>query len=584
MSGQNPTGLPVASAKDSIRHAGRIVAGHRRQLVTTIVLYSAAAATGLGAPWLLGLLIDNVASGNTSTVNTIAVAVAGFMVCHALLSGLSHFVSNRFGETVMAQLREEFVRRSLALSLSTVERAGTGDLMTRSSRDVTQLGQVLRRAAPETFVSLVTLLLTLVALTVVSPLLAAVALLTTLPVLWGPVRWYLRRAREAYLAENATYSRISESLAATVEGTRTVESLRLARQRIEQGDKDIADSYKAERRTLFLRSILFPSLDFGVTLPVASVMLVGGFLYSADMATLGMVTAAVLYINQAGEPMFMLVAWLDELQVGEASLGRLIGVGPMNADEKTGEVVDSGEGAAVDAAKVRYAYTEGHDVLHDVDLVIPRGERLAIVGPSGAGKSTLGRLIAGIDSPRSGRITVNGRRVDTLSLQQLRRQVLLVTQEHHVFAGTVRDNLALANGHADDGRIHAALAAVDADTWVRQLPDGLDTIVGSGERTLNPAQAQQVALARLVLADPDVLVLDEATSLLDPRAARHLERHLAAVLSGRTVVAIAHRLHTAHDADRIAVVEAGRIAELGPHDELVAAGGHYAGLWRSWNS
>ena len=209
-------------------------------------------------------------------------------------------------------------------------------------------------------------------------------------------------------------------------------------------------------------------------------MLVGGLLYSADMATLGMVTAAVLYINQAGEPMFMLVAWLDELQVGEASLGRLIGVGPMDADEKTGDVVDSGEGAAVDAAKVRYAYTEGHDVLHDVDLVIPRGERLAIVGPSGAGKSTLGRLIAGIDSPRSGRITVNGRRVDTLSLQQLRRQVLLVTQEHHVFAGTVRDNLALANGHADDGRIHAALAAVDADTWVRQLPDGLDTIVGSG--------------------------------------------------------------------------------------------------------
>ena len=584
MSPSPQQGLPVASAKQSVRHAGRIAMRHKGPLVMTVVLYSAAAAADLAVPWLLGVLIDDVTGGDSSSVNAIAVAVAGFVVGYALLSGLSHWVANRFGETVMAQLREEFVKRSLALPLATVERAGTGDLMTRSSRDVNQLGNVLRRAAPETFVSLVTLILTFIAMTLVSPLLAAVALATTLIVLWGPVRWYLKRARTAYLAENATYSRISENLAATVEGARTIEALRLARQRIEHGDADITHSYRAERRTLFLRSILFPSLDFGVTLPVASVLLVGGLMYSADMISLGMVTAAALYINQAGDPLFSLVAWLDELQVGEASLGRLIGVGPTQTDEKNGADSSDPGGPAVSATGIHYAYTEGNDVLHDVNLDIPRGERLAVVGPSGAGKSTLGRLIAGIDTPRTGRITLNGERVDRLSLAQLRRRVLLVTQEHHVFAGTVRDNLALADVDASDEQIHAALAAVDADGWVRKLPDGLDTIVGSGERTLNPAQAQQVALARLVLADPDVLVLDEATSLLDPRAARHLERHLAAVLSGRTVIAIAHRLHTAHDADRIAVVEGGRIAELGSHDELATADGHYASLWRSWNT
>jgi ABC-type multidrug transport system fused ATPase/permease subunit len=222
-------------------------------------------------------------------------------------------------------------------------------------------------------------------------------------------------------------------------------------------------------------------------------------------------------------------------------------------------------------------------VLHGITMSVAPGERLAIVGPSGAGKSTLGRLLAGVHGPRTGTLTVGGAALVELTLAELRQHVALVTQEHHIFLGTLRENVALARPEATDDEVTAALVAVDAWEWAEQLPSGLDTELGSAQLRLSPAQAQQVALARLVIADPHTLVLDEATSLIDPRAARHLERSLAAVLEGRTVIAIAHRLFSAHDADRVAVVEDGRITELGPHHELVEAGGAYAALWRSWH-
>ncbi|MEO3936030.1 ABC transporter ATP-binding protein [Dermatophilaceae bacterium Soc4.6] len=223
-------------------------------------------------------------------------------------------------------------------------------------------------------------------------------------------------------------------------------------------------------------------------------------------------------------------------------------------------------------------------MLHGIDLALRPGERLAVVGPSGSGKSTLGRLLAGIHGPRTGSVTVGGVELTALPLDTLRAEVALVTQEHHVFIGTLRDNVALARGDSDDAQISAALRAVGASTWVDGLAGGLATRLGSGGLELTPARAQQVALARLVLADPHTIVLDEATSLIDPRTARQLEGSVNALLVDRTVVAIAHRLHTAHDADRIAVVIDGAVAELGSHDELVAQDGEYAALWRAWTS
>jgi len=318
----------------------------------------------------------------------------------------------------------------------------------------------------------------------------------------------------------------------------------------------------------------------GYVLPLLGVLAFGGWLVGHGSITVGALTTGLLYTQMLTDPVDQVLMWYDELQVGQASLARLVGVQevPDPETDPTLEPVDD----RIVVSDVRFGYRAGRDVLHGIDLDVAPGERLALVGPSGAGKSTLGRLMAGIYAPRTGTVEMGGAALSLMPTEKVRTQVALVNQEHHVFVGTLRDNLLLAKPEADDAELSAALGSVDATPWVEALSAGLDTEVGTGGHALAPGQSQQVALARLILADPHTLVLDEATSLLDPRAARHLERSLNAVLEGRTVIAIAHRLHTAYDADRIAVVEGGQVSELGSHDELVAADGAYAALWRSW--
>ncbi len=574
--------LPVADTAQVRRYARDLFRRYPRALVLMLVLHVLAAVAGLVGPRLLGDLVEAIRHGQgVGVVDRLAATIAAFVVLQAVLTRFAYLASARLGEQVLARLREEFVQRVLALPLSTVERAGSGDLLTRTTRDVDALSRCVRLAVPETMIALLTVALVVGALVLTGPLLA-LPLLIAVPIIVVGTKWYLRRAPQGYLRQNAVYSTVTDGLAETVEGARTVDALRREQQRIERSDGDLRASWVAEKYTLFLRTVWFPVIEVSYVLPVVATLLMGGWLYLQGSVSLGQLTTAVIYVQLLIDPLDRLLGWLDEVQVGAASLARLLGVAADPGDEPPGRDAEPA-GARIEVRDVRFSYVAGREVLHGIDLTLEPGERLAVVGPSGAGKSTLGRLLAGVHEPNGGTITVGGVPLHDLPLHRLRTEVALVTQEHHVFIGTVRDNIAMVRPGAADDEVRAALAAVHAIEWAEALPEGLETVVGAGGHPLSSAQAQQLALARLVLADPHTLVLDEATSLLDPRAARDLERSLAAVLHGRTVVAIAHRLFSAHDADRVAVVEDGRITELGSHDELVAANGPYAALWRSWH-
>ncbi|WP_432882109.1 ABC transporter ATP-binding protein [Kribbella sp. CA-245084] len=577
------TQLPVAGPAEVRAALIRDLGADRRSVVAVVLVNGLAAAAGLVGPWLLGRIIDTIRAGSgdvLSAVDRLAFGALVFTVVQTVLAWWALKIGYRFGERTAARVRERFLQRTLALPPRVADHLPTGDLIARGSTDASVVAVTLRSAVPEVLVASVHALFLIVAVLVLDVRLGLCGLVCLLGV-GAAVRWYMRRARPVYLAVAATGAEMTDVVASTAKGARTVELLGLERRRTEVTEASITQARSARLAALWLRTVLFPWSEVALALPVVGVLLIGGALYLHDLVSLGIVVTATVYLRQLVGPLDTVMVWIEQLQGAGASYARVEGLADIPQAEQTPRAENvAGDRIRVDNA--HYSYTGARDVLHGIDLVVQPGERLAIVGTSGAGKSTLARLLAGLDRPHIGSVTIGGTPVADLPPDQLREHVVLITQDHHVFHDTVRDNLLIAKPNATDEELHAALNAVGA-TWWNDLPQGLDTELGEDTK-LDDASAQQLSLARVVLADPHTLILDEATSLLDPKTARQTEQSLAAVLRGRTVIAIAHRLQTAHDADRIAVMEAGQLVELGTHHHLVTTNGPYGQLWQTWHA
>lgn len=571
--------LPIASDETVNKELFTLFSQHKLEFGVVALLQVLTVIAALVAPRAFGNMLEALkdGAGRSAVVGTVTV-IGIALVIQTVFAYFTRTKAAVLGEYVLSSLRERFVQRAVQLPPDAIERAGSGELLNRTTTDINHVTWAVRDALPVITICVSEIVIISLGIFFTAPIFLAAALIS-LPFVVALTRWYLRRSPQAYRVETSLYSQVNSVLVETAEGGRTIEALQLGDDRLTRTRSAIGRWVQWEQYTMRLRSRWFPAVSFSYIAPLAVVLLIGASLYNRGEISLAQVTAALLYTQMLADPIEGLLWWIDEFQSGKASLSRLLGIYEVQDREiRAAEPTDE----QLAGEQVYYAYRSGKDVLRDVSFVVPPGTRLAIVGPSGAGKSTLGRLLAGIQPPTAGKVTVGAAEIGYLPVEQARSHVALVTQEHHVFVGTIRENVALAFTSVPDEQIWSALKAVNADAWVAEFPEQLDTQVGSGGWRLLPAQAQQIALARLVLANPRTLVLDEATSLLDAKAARSLEGSLNSVLQDRTVIAIAHRLQTAHDADLIAVVDAGEIAEWGSHDQLLAADGAYAALWRSW--
>ncbi|MCW8101413.1 ABC transporter ATP-binding protein [Streptomyces tauricus] len=586
--------LPTATQARTRAAVRELVRPHRRLALAGFAMMVVATAVGLLVQPLLGRIVDLVADqrppGSITQPVVLLVLVALAQGATTVL-GLS--LVARLGETVLAQLRERFVEKALRLPLEQVEKAGAGDLTARVTRDVSVVGEAVRSALPELARSLLAIVLTLAAMAALDWRFFLAALIAV-PVQASTARWYVRNAVPLYAEQRIATGSQQQQLLDTIAGAGTVRAFRLEEEHTARVTRRSSAAVELTLRGVRLVLNFYNRLHVAEYAGLAAVLVTGFLLVRGGSVSIGTATAAALYFHSLFTPVNQALVLLDDAQSATAALARLVGVADQPspaqpslartslAEPTASEPSASGPSAAhgtVTVTGIDHAYEPGRPVLHGVDLTLRAGERVALVGVSGAGKTTLAKLIAGVHRPTSGSVHVTTD--DGVPREGM--PVALVTQETHVFAGPLADDLRLARAGATDDELRTALAAVDALDWAGALPDGLDTVVGDGGHRLTSAQVQQLALARLVLADPPVAVLDEATAEAGSTGARLLEQAADRAVEGRTALIVAHRLTQAATADRIVVMDGGRIVENGTHDELRAAAGPYASLWAAWS-
>jgi ATP-binding cassette, subfamily B, bacterial len=539
---------------------------------------------GLAMPYLVKVAIDRgVVPGRLEVLDRVALAYVGLAVVQFLAGRVEVLTVASAGQRVLYAVRNKLFRHVQTLSLDFYERERTGRLVARMTADIEAMSDLVT----DGLVTLVTSLVTLVGVTVILIVLdwrLALATLVVAPAIALAARGYRRWSSTAYRQVRETHSVVTVQLQEALAGVRAVQAFR--RERATAGRLAAAnhDERAAHRRTIALASTFFPGIEFLGTAATVVVLGVGGRQVLGGDLDIGTLAAFLLYLRNLFDPVQQLSELYDTFQSATAGAERVGAVlaerpsvreaaDPLPLPDPRGEVR---------LERVRFAYAEGAEVLHAVDLHVRAGTTLALIGPTGAGKSTVAKLIARFYDPAAGRVTLDGIDLRRVRLADLRQAMGYVPQEGFLFSGSVADNIRFGRPEATRAEVEAAARAVGADQVIAALPNGYDTEVGERGALLAAGERQLVAFARAWIADPALLILDEATSHLDVVTEERVRRALRRLRRGRTTVLIAHRLSSVADADQVAVVEAGRVVEAGPPDQLLTRGGQFADLYARW--
>src|SRR5205809_7650621 len=539
----------------------------------------------LAGPALVRYAVDSgIEKGKQQPLNIAAVILLGLALVKPFVVRAQVLLAATAGEWFLGDLRRAAFDKLQALPLGFFEQQRAGVLVSRLTSDVQALDEFLREALVEVIGSGLQIALTVVALVYFSPKLALVSLVA-LPVLIVSSWTFHHGAGRAY---HAIRDRVAETLTVLQEGltgVRVVQAFRRERRTIEAYKPRSRAQIGAWRRASLVNIRLFTMIPLAQRAALLAILLVAASMYRHGSISKGTIAAYVLYLVQLFDPVARFSEWLGEFRQGLAALGKIVGLlQTPNAIVERGGPVDLPRSGTLALHDVTFGYDEERPVVHGVTVELEAGEHVALVGATGAGKSTLAKLLTRQYDPQRGAITFAGVDLRDATLDSLHRRIVMLPQEGHLFSGTIADNVRLADPDASDEQVVRALNRIGALERFESLPEGLETDVQTRGLRLSAGERQLIGIARVALADPAVIVLDEATSSLDPATEAAVERALAAVVAGRTVVTIAHRLSTAERADRVVVMEHGRAVEVATHDELVEHGERYAALWASWQA
>jgi ATP-binding cassette subfamily B protein len=557
----------------------------RGRYVAAAVAVVVATLMTLAGPAFVRYAVDaGIAKGDSHPLNVAAAALIALALLKPLVVRVQTLLAATAGERFLGSLRTAAFDKLQALPLGFFERERAGTLVSRLTSDIQSLTEFIREALLEVVGSGLQIVLTMIALLILSPKLALFSLVA-LPILIASSWAFHHSAGRVY---HAIRDRVAETLTALQEGlagVRVVQAFRRERRTLDAYHPRSRAQVRAWRRASLVNIRLFTMIPLAQTVALIAVLLVAASMYRDGSISKGTIAAYVLYLVQLFDPVARFSEWLGEFRQGLAALGKVVGLllTPSGIREQPG-AVDLPRDGSLGMKDVTFGYDDAAPAVRDVTLEFASGEHVALVGATGAGKSTLAKLLTRQYDPQRGHITLGGVDIRDGSLESLRHRVVMLPQEGHLFSGTIADNVRLAQPDASDEEVSQALERIGALERFETLPEGLNTDVQTRGVRLSAGERQLVGIARVALADPSVIVLDEATSSLDPATEAAVERALGAVAAGRTVVTIAHRLSTAERADRVVVMEHGRVVEIATHEELVRQGDRYARLWASWQA